>query len=79
MSSASLTKREAVDKYKSMQTFGEIFIEALPAHIKSLKIPGRSLSEDSRRGPLLAHVEQIGEIQNVMDEVLCHRIVMPFS
>jgi hypothetical protein len=65
---------EIFDRYKSMQEFGEIFIEALPRHIGNLKIPGRMISDDFRRAPLFAQVEQINEIQNAMHEVLCHSI-----
>jgi hypothetical protein len=65
---------ESFEKFKSMQEFGEIFNEALPRHIGSLKIPGRMISDDLRREPVFAQVEQITEIQNAMHEVLCHSI-----
>ena len=62
------------EKFLSMHEFGEVFIEALPRHLKNLKIPGRLISDGHRRAPLPAQIEQVGEIQNAMREVLCHPI-----
>ncbi|WP_397452075.1 hypothetical protein [Pseudomonas sp. NA-150] len=75
MNSASLQSYfEILEKNKSMQEFGEVFIEALPKHLGNLKIPGRAILENLRRDPRFAHVEQIGEIKNAMREVLCHSV-----
>ncbi|MDR6711939.1 hypothetical protein J2W83_001534 [Pseudomonas hunanensis] len=65
---------KAHEDCKSMQEFGEIFVSALPSHIKALKIPGRLLEDDLRRAPFFAEVEQVSEIQRVMREVLLHEI-----
>jgi len=73
MSSASLQSHfETFKKTKSMQEFGEMFIEALPKHLENLKIPGRAIVDNLRREPLFAQVEHTAEIQNSMHEVLCH-------
>ncbi|WP_243434297.1 hypothetical protein [Pseudomonas sp. 43(2021)] len=58
----------------SMQEFGHKFIESLPSHLQNLKIPGRQLSIDHRRKPLLAKIEDIPAIQKAMIEVLNHPI-----
>ena len=74
MSSASSQIRYDTFEYKSMQEFGEIFIEALPKHVRNLKIPGRVILENDRRQPVLAHIMQISELQDAMFEVLNHPI-----
>ena len=74
MSSASSQIRYDTFEYKSMQEFGEIFIEALPKHVRNLKIPGRVILENDRRQPVLAHIIQISELQDAMFEVLNHPI-----
>jgi len=63
---------EVFEQNKSMQQFGEIFIEALTRHFENLKIPGRVIFDNFQRGPLFAQVDQIAEIQNAMREVLFH-------
>lgn len=55
-----------------MQDLGDLFIEALPDHIKNLKIPGRAISEHYRRGPIVAQIDNVAELQNAMREVLYH-------
>ena len=73
MNSASLQNHlEIFEQKKSMQQFGEIFIEALTRHLGNIKIPSRPISENFRRPPLLAQIDQIITIQNSMHEVLCH-------
>ncbi|WP_040065743.1 hypothetical protein [Pseudomonas batumici] len=73
MSSASLQSRfEIFEQNKSMQQFGEIFIEALTRHLRNLNIPGRAIFDNFQRGAISAQVDQIAEIQNAMREVLCH-------
>jgi len=67
---------ESPKQNKSMQDFGEIFIEALPKHIGSLKIRGRIISNDIRTNPLSAQIEEIPRIQNTMHEVLSHPITL---
>ncbi|KAA0981409.1 hypothetical protein [Pseudomonas sp. ANT_J28] len=74
MNSVSPQTRYETFKYKSMQEFGEIFIEALPKHIRNLKIPGRVIFKNDRRQPVLAHITQISELQDAMFEVLNHPI-----
>lgn len=75
MSPTSLQSHfEIFEQDKSMQQFGEIFIEALTRHLGNLKIPGRAIFDNFRRGALFAQVDQIAEIQNAMHEVLCHPI-----
>nr|WP_315435628.1 hypothetical protein [uncultured Pseudomonas sp.] len=74
MSSASPQSRLEPLEHKSMQEFGETFIQALPKHIRNLKIPGRTLEENQRRQPLLACVGNVAEIQDAMLEVLNHSI-----
>jgi hypothetical protein len=74
MSSASPQIRfETLEKI-SMQKFGEAFIEALPKHIRSLKIPGRIISENHRREPVSAQVLKTAETQDALLEVLNHPI-----
>lgn len=74
MNSASPRTRYETFNYKSMQEFGEVFIDALPKHIRNLKIPGRVVFENDRRQPVLAHITQIAEFQDAMFEVLSHPI-----
>jgi hypothetical protein len=74
MNSASPQIRYETFEYKSMQEFGEIFIGALPKHIRNLKIPGRVIFENDRRQPILAQITQIAELQDAMFEVLNHPI-----
>lgn len=62
------------DKFSSMHDFGEVFVDALPRHLKSLKIPGRLISDGHRRGPVFARIEQVTDVQKAMHEVLCHPI-----
>lgn len=62
------------DKLSSMHDFGEVFIDALPRHLKSLKIPGRSISDGHRRAPVPAQIDQVAELQNTMREILLHPI-----
>lgn len=59
---------------RSMHELGELFIEALPTHIANLKIPGRSITEQTRRPPLPASIDNIEALQQTMHEVLCHPI-----
>lgn len=63
---------EATGTKKSMQEFGEIFIESLPRHLRSLKIPGRAIDDGLRREPLLVQVEKTADIQQALHEVLVH-------
>ncbi|SDS27225.1 hypothetical protein SAMN05216598_1062 [Pseudomonas asplenii] len=73
MNPASLQSHLGIlEQKKSMQQFGEIFIEALTRHLGNIKIPSRPISENFRRPPLLAQIDQIITIQNSMHEVLCH-------
>jgi hypothetical protein len=74
ISSALPQTRYKSEKFKSMHEFGEIFIEALTKHVRSLKIPGRAIFKDNRSPPTLAHITQIAELQDAMFEVLCHPI-----
>lgn len=75
MNSTSLhTRFEILDDRLSMHEFGKVFIDALPKHIRNLKIPGRTLFEQHRREPIIAKVTQIDDIQNAMLEVLNHPI-----
>jgi hypothetical protein len=57
-----------------MQDFGEAFIEALPRHIASLKIPGRAFTSGSRRKPLFAEIERVEDLQTAMHEVLSNPV-----
>ncbi|PSS59308.1 hypothetical protein C6382_01390 [Pseudomonas sp. BBP2017] len=57
-----------------MQEFGEVFIEALPKHLESLKMPGRLMKDNFRSPPLHAQVEHVTELQGAMREVLYHPI-----
>lgn len=61
-------------KFSSMHNFGEVFIDALPRHLKNLKIPGRLISDGHRRAPITAQIEQVVEIQNSLREVLRHTV-----
>ncbi|MGX9379221.1 hypothetical protein [Pseudomonas sp. JQ36] len=75
MNSTMLQSRlDAFDSYRSMQEFGEVFIDALPKHIKNLKIPGRVILQNQRRQPVMANVTHIADIQDSMLEVLNHSI-----
>ncbi len=75
MSATSSQRRfDTLDSYQSMQAFGEVFIEAMPRHLGTLKIPGRALFEGHRRAPVFANVLQTADIQEAMREVLCHPI-----
>lgn len=74
MNSASSQIRFETLEKTSMQEFGEAFIEALPKHIRSLKIPGRIIFENHRREPVSAQVLKISEIQDALLEVLRHPI-----
>ncbi|MCO7624987.1 hypothetical protein NJC08_00985 [Pseudomonas fluorescens] len=75
MNSTMLQSRlDAFDSYRSMQEFGEVFINALPKHIKNLKIPGRVILQNQRRQPVMANVTHIADIQDSMLEVLNHSI-----
>lgn len=74
MSSASPKFFFETFEKKSMQEFGETFIEALPKHIRSLKIPGRIIFENHRREPVSAQLLKIPETQNALLEVLRHPI-----
>lgn len=75
MNSASSQNCSGIfEKSTSMREFGEVFIEALPRHLDSLKIPGRLIESDFRDSPLSAQVEHIAELQQVMREVLHHPI-----
>ncbi len=73
MSSVSLQGGfEISEKYKSMQQFGEAFIEVLASYLGNLKIPSRAIFGNFRSSPLNAHIDQIAEIQNAMHKVLYH-------
>ncbi|KPW98189.1 MULTISPECIES: hypothetical protein [Pseudomonas] len=74
MNSASQQRRFDIFESKSMQEFGEFFVESLPKHIRNLKIPGRTIFENHRREPSPAHIVQISELQDAMLEVLRHPI-----
>lgn len=75
MNSTMLQSRvDAFNSYRSMQEFGEAFIDALPKHIRNLKIPGRVILQNQRRQPVLANVTHIPDIQDAMLEVLNHPI-----
>lgn len=75
MSSASAQSHFKIFKeHKSMQAFGETFIEGLPKHLENLKIPGRVISDTTRGAPLHTQIEQTTEIQNAMHEVLFHKV-----
>ncbi len=72
-STSTQTSHEALE-HRSMQVFGEVFIESLSTHIHNLNIPGRLIFESDRRQPVLAHVTQVSELQDAMFEVLNHPI-----
>ncbi|WP_434561380.1 hypothetical protein [Pseudomonas sp. R1-6] len=74
MSSALSQIRFEANKHKYMRDFGEIFIEALPKHVKNLKIPGRAICDDHRREPIQAQITDIADLQGAMLEVLFHPI-----
>ena len=75
MNSTMLQSRlDSFDCYKSMQEFGDVFIDALPKHIGNLKIPGRVILQNHRRQPVLANVAHVSDIQDSMREVLNHSI-----
>lgn len=74
MNPAAQQRRLDIFERRSMQEFGEFFIEALPKHIRNLKIPGRVIFENHRREPVPAHIMQISELQDSMLEVLRHPI-----
>jgi len=74
MISPSPQKYFSTPEYKSMQAFGEVFIDTLPKHVRNLKIPGRVISDDNRRQPVLAQITQVSELQNAMHDVLDHPI-----
>ncbi|QXI17881.1 hypothetical protein [Pseudomonas hamedanensis] len=74
MNSASPQGRLDTLEHQSMQAFGETFIQALPKHIRNLKIPGRAIEENQRRQPVLAYIGNITELQDAMLEVLHHPI-----
>jgi hypothetical protein len=60
--------------FSSMQELGDIFIEALPTHIARLKIPGRSITGDSRSVSAPVQIHHVEELQRIMHEVLRHPI-----
>lgn len=74
MNSASKQRHLDTFESKSMQELGEVFIEALPRHIRNLKIPGRTIFENHRREAVSAHIVQTSELQDAMLEVLRHPI-----
>ncbi|MHA3737152.1 hypothetical protein ACXR0M_15995 [Pseudomonas sp. Eth.TT006] len=75
MSSTMLQSRlDEFSSYRTMQEFGEVFIDGLPKHIRNLKIPGRAILQGERRQSVLANVTHIPEIQESMLEVLNHSI-----
>ncbi|MBD0684757.1 MULTISPECIES: hypothetical protein [unclassified Pseudomonas] len=74
MNSASKQRHLDTFESKSMQELGEVFIEALPKHIRNLKIPGRTIFENHHREALPAHIVQTSDLQDVMLEVLRHPI-----
>lgn len=74
MSSASPQSRLDTFEHKSMQEFGETFLQGLPKHIRNLKIPGRTIEENQRRQPVPACIANVAELQDAMLEVLNHPI-----
>ncbi len=65
---------EVAEKNKSMQEFGEIFIDALPKHIRHLQISGRIVSDKTQTNALPTQFEGLAALQTVMHEVLFHPI-----
>lgn len=61
---------------KSMQEFGEIFIEKLPKHFANLKISEREIDKDKKIDPIIVPIQNVNDIQNMMSEVLLNPITL---
>ncbi|CAM4435624.1 hypothetical protein MMP66_18395 [Acinetobacter dispersus] len=62
--------------YKSMQEFGEDFIEKLPKNFKNLNISDRQIDKNNKMEPISVHIDNIQLIQEIMLQVLSDPITL---